>query len=313
MARSDSPSTTRTTLKAGCSDAAAEPEPRSPPVRTAGCRRSGLHVVQTPTSPNMPVPRYFSMPPVGLEPTTFGLKVPISWAFAVDASKLRSPKRSSRKSELLNSGHVRDTLLPRARCSRPVSSLLPRSRPTTAAATPPCSASTVLGNNGYRTALRPGVAIGCRVVVYTWARPRWRFAPSRISGQRRRHNRRDDAGHRSQVGVVRVLRRDDDAEHHICERGQLAHSVILRRAWRRSSRSALGAQRDVSSVARALLQAVSARVASHRPNAERTSRRARRECRKSIDPTLSASLVRVLLSWHSARRQSLGSDDRFWT
>ncbi len=53
--------------------------------------------------------------------------------------------------------------------------------------------------------------------------------------ERRRHNRRDDLGHGRQVGVVRVLRGDDDAEHHICEEGQIAHLVILRRAGRRSS------------------------------------------------------------------------------
>ena len=50
------------------------------------------------------------MPPVGLEPTTFGLKGAHFLGFCRRREQLRPPKRSSRRSELLNSGHVRDTL-----------------------------------------------------------------------------------------------------------------------------------------------------------------------------------------------------------
>ena len=54
--------------------------------------------------------------------------------------------------------------------------------------------------------------------------------------KRRRYNRRDDVGHVGQVAVVAVLGADDGAKYQICESGQIAHSFILRRASRRSSR-----------------------------------------------------------------------------
>jgi hypothetical protein len=94
--------------------------------------------------------------------------------------------------------------------------------------------------------------------------------------KRRRHNRRDDLGHRGQVGVVRVLRGDDNAEHHIHERGKIAHQIILRRAWRRSSPINFPVKRG-----RVLSRA---RAAPSRP---------RPGCRR-IDPTLSATTAQVL-------------------
>lgn len=74
--------------------------------------------------------------------------------------------------------------------------------------------------------------------------------------QRRRDKRRDDVGHGGQVGVVRILMGDDDAEQQIREQGQMAHSIVLRRASRRSSPIDVGVNRDADQPARVESSAV---------------------------------------------------------
>ena len=94
MAKSDSPSTTRETLKAGCSDAAARTGAQISSGENSWMAPLGLARRADTTSPNMPIPRYFSMPPVRLEPTTFGLKASYFLGFCRKYEQLRSSERS---------------------------------------------------------------------------------------------------------------------------------------------------------------------------------------------------------------------------
>jgi hypothetical protein len=57
--------------------------------------------------------------------------------------------------------------------------------------------------------------------------------------QRRGHDCRDDPGDEREVGVVVVARGDDHPDHHVCNQGQTAHSIVF--AARRGSPPRLAA------------------------------------------------------------------------